>query len=446
MYWTLRKELQNLAENSNRIIKLKDICTHKCVENQTDFVGLRYDSEQNKFFIDFPIGYYDYDLEDNKVLTEKEKEKFLRKDILNLFHVLSHSESNNQTSKADLVSRKSDNELPLYAYLHVINYFLKYGYYKQKETVYKIQKSGKISWNKTIKNISPVVSKNRIAYLDFIVKKENVTDNELLSVINKYCIYEAFKNIGCLFTSFIPKDPHIKCREKLFVSALKSKIAKTFNDKDRLLFLNMLDIIQFASKKHDGGTFFYGTNEFHVIWEKMVNEKFGIDLTKQAKNDLYPHINWKLFNENSATRTPLIPDTIMIPKTSKNKIYILDSKYYKYSYTRQSSDQPLSESVPKQIVYGDRIKLQNKDKIVYNAFILPHDGNSIDYPEGFAFADWKEKEEILNLPHNRIQEIFIDIRDLMFEHSKATEKELSELAKIIEEGCEMSSVWLGENI
>lgn len=435
-----------MVENSNRIIKLKDICTHKSVENQTDFVGLRYDSEKKKFFVDFPIGYYNDDLEDNEQLTDKEKEKILRKDILNLFHVLSHSESNNQTSKADLVSKKSENELPLYAYLHVINYFLKYGYYKQKETVYKIQKSGKISWNKTIKNISPVVSKNRIAYLDFIVKKENVTDNELLSVINKYCVYEAFKNIGCLFTSFMPKDPHIKCREKLFISVLKAKISKTFNDKDRLLFLNMLEIIQFASKKHDGGNFFYGTNEFHVIWEKMVNEKFGIDLTRQAKNELYPHISWKLFNENTATRTPLIPDTIMIPKMTENKIYILDSKYYKYSYTQQNSDQPLSESIPKQIVYGDRIKLQNEDKIVFNAFILPNDRNSLEHSEGFAFADWKEKDEILNLPHNRIQEVFVNTRELMFDHSKATEKELSELAKIIEEGCDMSSVWLEKNI
>lgn len=435
-----------MVENSNRIINLKDICTHKSVENQIDFVGLRYDSEQKKFFIDFPIGYCNCELEEDDALTDKEKEKLLRKDILNLFHILSYSNSNNQTSKADLLSKKSENELPLYAYLHVINYFLKYGYYKQKETVYKIQKSGKISWNRTIKNITPIVSKNRIAYLDFIVKKENVTDNELLSMINKYCVYEAFKNIGCLFTSFMPKNPNIKCREKLFVSALKGKIAKTFNDKDRFLFLNMLDIIQFASRKHNGGTFFYGTNEFHVIWEKMVDEKYGVDLSKYEKNVFYPHINWKLFNEKSIKKTPLIPDTIMIPKIDENKIYILDSKYYKFSYTHQSSDQPLSESVPKQIVYGERMKLKNKDKTVYNAFILPHDGSSRENSEGFAFADWKEKGELLSLPHNRIQEIFVDTRDLMYDHAKATEKELLELAKIIEEGAEQSIVWLEANI
>ena len=433
-----------MAENTNRIVKLKDICTHKSVQNQSDFVGLRYDEVQKKFYIDFPIGFYNYNYESSS--NEREKEKLLRKDILKLFHVLSRSESNNQTSKAASLSEKSSNELPLYAYLHVINYFLKYGYYKQKETVYKTQKTGKISWNKTIKNVSPTVSNGRIVYLDFVCKKENACDNEILSIINKYCVYEAFKNVGCLFTSFLPKDPHVKCREKLFTTILKSKISKTFSDKDRLLFLNMLDIVKFSSRKHDGSAFFYGTNEFHVIWEKMVDQKFGIDLSKSAKSELYPHINWKLFNEKSATRTPLIPDTIMIPNSDENKIFILDSKYYKYSYTHQSSDQPLAESVPKQIVYGDRIKLCNKDKIVYNAFILPHDGSSTDYPEGFAFADWKEKDEILSLPHNRIQEVFVDTRDLMYDHAKATEKELSELAKIIEEGCEMSIPWLEENL
>lgn len=438
-----QKERQNLAENTNRIVKLKDICTHKSVQNQSDFVGLRYDAEQKKFYIDFPIGFYNSDYEDST--SEKVKEKLLRKDILNLFHVLSRSESNNQTSKAALLSEKSNNELPLYAYLHVINYFLKYGYYKQKETVYKTQKTGKVSWNKTIKKITPAISNDRIVYLDFVCKKENVTDNELLSLINKYCVYEAFKNVGCLFTSFLPKDPHIKCREKLFASVLKEKITKTFNDKDRLLFLNMLDIVKFSSRKHDGTKFFYGTNEFHVIWEKMVDQKFGIDLSKSAKSELYPHINWKLFKEKSATRTPLIPDTIMIPSSSDNKIYILDSKYYKYSYTHQSSDQPLAESVPKQIVYGDRIKLCNKDKIVYNAFILPHDGDE-GRAAGFAYADWKENDEILSMPHNRIQEVFVDTRDLMYDHAKATEKELIKLAKIIEEGSDQSVVWLEENV
>ena len=191
---------------------------------------------------------------------------------------------------------------------------------------------------------------------------------------------------------------------------------------------------------------FMEKNEFHVIWEKMVDEKFGIDLSKSAKNELYPLINWKLFNEKSATKMPLIPDTIMIPKSDENKIYILDSKYYKYSYTHRSSDQPLSESVPKQIVYGDRIKLKNKDKTIYNAFILPHDGSSVENSEGFAFADWKKEDELLSLLHARIQEIFVDTRELMYDYAKATEKELTELAKNIGEGCERSIVWLKENL
>lgn len=435
-----------MAENHNRIVNLKDICTLKHVDNQTDFVGLRYDAEKSKFFIDFPIGYHNSDLKDNKNLSEKEKDRLIRKDILNLLQVLSHYSFNNQTKQANLLSSKSENELPIYAYFYVIQYYLKHGYYKQKENIYKIQKSGKISWNKTIKQIAPRVAKKSAVYLDFVVKKENMTDDAILSVINKYCVYEAFKNVGCLFTSFIPKNPRIKFREKLFASVLRSRITKTFNDKDRLLFLNMLEIIQFSSKKHDGSDFFYGTNEFHVIWEKMLDERFGIELAKLNKDNFHPHINWKLFKDNRYTQTPLIPDTIMIPNLVENKIYILDSKYYKYAYTGQSSDQPLSESVPKQIVYGDRIKLKNKDKIVYNAFILPHDGNSSDFPEGFAFADWKEKEELLNLPHNRIQEIFIDTRELMYDHGKTNAKELSELAKIIEAGCEMSKVWLEENV
>lgn len=426
-----------MPENFNRIVKLKDICTHKNVENQSDFVGLRYNKEQKKFFIDFPIGFSNSKYEESA--DEKQKERLLRKDILTLFKVLSRYELNSQTQKAAFLSEKTKNELPIYAYLNVIDYFLKYGYYRQRECCYKIQKQGKISWNKTIKKVSPIVSKKSIIYLDFVTKKESPVDNELLSIINRFCVYEAFKNTGCLFTSFIPKDPHIKCREKLFTFVLKAKITKTFNDKDRLLFLNMLDIVRFSSKKHNGSNFFFGTNEFHVIFEKMVDEKFGI-LPKDKKS-IYPHISWKLFNKNTATITPLIPDTIMIPDSDGSKIYILDSKYYKYSYTHQSSDQPLAESVPKQIAYGDKVKLCCKDKDVYNAFILPANGSQKD-SAGFVFADWKNKQELFSFPHNRIQEIFIDTRDLMYDHSKANTEELLGLAKIIEEGAKKSLEWL----
>ena len=98
--------MQKLAEQGNRFVNLNDICTYKSVLNQTDFVGLRYDGEQKKFFIDFPIGYNNESLKDNSI-SEKEKDKLLRKDILNLLHVLSGSESNNQTSRADFLSKKT---------------------------------------------------------------------------------------------------------------------------------------------------------------------------------------------------------------------------------------------------------------------------------------------------------------------------------------------------
>ncbi|MBP3709663.1 MAG: hypothetical protein J6I73_04590 [Treponema sp.] len=50
------------------------------------------------------------------------------------------------------------------------------------------------------------------------------------------------------------------------------------------------------------------------------------------------------------------------------------------------------------------------------------------------------------MPYNCIQEVFVDTRDLMYDHATATEKELAELARIIEEGCELSIPCLEENV
>lgn len=422
--------------SENRKLDLYSICTHKVVKEDSDFVGIRYDSEKKQFYIDFPLGYKNKDLPENNENLTTEDEKLLRTDILNLINILHKYGSNNQTQKAKEYSKKENNILPIFAYFYVIRDFLKNGYYKPKEIIYKKNASGKKNWNKTIKKIQPIVSNGNVVYLDFITRNNAIKENEILTKIHKYCVYEAFENIGCLLTSYLPPNPHIKLNKKQFTIALKEKIAKTFNDKEKLLFQNMLDIINFDSKEHNGNSFFYGTYEFHYVWEKLVDDYFGIIKT----DEMYPVAKWV---NTKQSKIEFIPDTIMIPE-NENKIFVLDAKYYKGGVNESLGSLPRAESIPKQLVYARKIdKVFNFEKKlnypIYNAFIMPSDcfatNNKIIEYVAPVEVDWLFNDEEKKT-YNHIQGIRLDIRTIM--HNKANNREelFTELEKIIENGTE----------
>ena len=415
-----------------RKLDLKKICTHKIAREDSDFVGIRYDSENKQFYIDFPLGYK------NKLLPAKiddftdESEKLLRADILNLINILHKYGTNNQTNMAKEFSKKDNNLLPIFAYLYVIRDFLKNGYYKQKEIIYKKQQSGNINWNKTIKQIDPIISNKNIVYLEYITRNNTVNENELITKIHKYCVYEAFENIGCLLTSYIPPNPHIKLNKKLFSAILKEKIAKTFNDKDKLLFQNMLDIINFDSKEHDGNNFFYGTYEFHYVWEKLIDDYFGVTKT----DEMYPIARWI---NTRQSKIEFIPDTIMIPNNKKT-IFVLDAKYYKGGVNENLGSLPRAESIPKQLVYAKKIdKVFNIEKKldyqIFNAFILPSDCYAVNETILEYVApvevDWLFSDEE-KVTYNHIQGIRLDIRTMMYKNTNDKESLFSELMTIIE--------------
>lgn len=77
---------------------------------------------------------------------------------------------------------------------------------------------------------------------------------------------------------------------------------------------------------------------------------------------------------------------------------------YKFGYTHSVKDLPETQSIQKQITYGDYIHHNLKDKHVRNSFILPYnkelevfkkDNNLIRYLNdnlvyiGFADVDWR---------------------------------------------------------
>lgn len=404
-----------------REIDIKSKCRVNSNREMDTFVGLK--CENGDISINFPIGYH---------LSECNRE--LRKDIMLLFSTLAANTERREAELLEQVGRFDKVEFPLQSYIYLVKDFLVRGYYREQGVVYKTAKTGKINWNRTIKTQKPYVQDFNMFYIDFVAKKNGIKENELITLIHEYCVYESFERIGWLFTSIVPKKPRIVKRESVFRKVLNNKISDTFNDRNRILFRHMLAIIDFEGDENSDKNYQYGTYRFEYIWEKMIDKVFGIE----KKNDYFPKTAWYL-NGSTYNNASLEPDTIMIYGTN---IYILDAKYYKYGVTGNGWDLPGTASINKQITYGEYVANEEKikkqmgdDMKVYNAFLLPFDSWMKKYPKnsemlkvGEAVSNWKDDSET----YHRIQGILIDIKSLMQINVRHEMKKIGKLAELIE--------------
>lgn len=433
---------QNNFSLSNLCVYFDDKSSRDEESGQVDkFVGLRF--IDGKLSIHFPVGYKEPDKSDDKQI---------RLDILNLISVLSSFGSPEaELVRNDFRSKQQNVDFPVHAYLFIISDFLNHGYYQQKEQLYKLGTSGKINWSRTIKQVRPQIADESPVYLEFITQKNLHNENALLTLIHKYCVYESFQKLGFLFSSYKPQKPALSFNKSLFTSVIKSKIASTFNEKELLLFKNMLDMINYLDNSSEKKDFIYGTNNFHHVWEQLVDLVYG----EKDKGKFYPKVYWKLGEKketftfgNSEKRNSLRPDTIMITNRgeSNQEIFVLDSKYYRYGATKNPNHLPDSGSVVKQLAYAEYIdNPKNRSKLpdgvgenitdssIYNAFIMPAE-NLAPQNIGYVSADYvlSQEADTATKSYHKIYGILLDVKSIMYKHIPKDKKLIEELADIIE--------------
>ena len=416
-------------------IDFSDICVYNSKLDGSEFVGLKY--ENNALKVCFPLGYH-------PAANIKE----CRKDILNLIAVLSEfSEQQESSLENEELFQKRTVQFPIHAYLYLITDYLNHGYYTERDVVYKQTSRGKISWNKTVRQITPQIIDDEIVFFNYVTRNVNHNESHLITLIHQYCVYESFEKIGFLFCDFMPQKPTIEFNAALFVSVLQMKLAQTFNENQQRLFSNMLSIIRFLDKSNDTKSFYYGTENFAYVWESLVDRVYGIS----DKERFYPNCFWKIggktigYSDSSFMKYALRPDTIMITdrgKAGKQKIFVLDSKYYKYGESSSYGDLPASGSIIKQIAYAqfiDKKEIERADGFevksagIYNAFILPFDAGNSDRMKyiGYASSDYVDLLGDGAKEYHHIHGILLDVKSLMYEHNAKDDAAIRELAVVI---------------
>lgn len=401
---------------------IRDRCHVKTNQDSDSFVGVK--CNDGDISINFPLGFH-----------LAEDDKGLRKDILLLLRILASSTEKMESELPSEALNFFDVNMPIQAYIYLISDFYANGIYKERENRYQASKRGKPSWNRTIKSQKPYMQGNECYYLQFITRKSQLSENALISQIHEYCIYESFKYIGWLFTASIPAKPTIKFDKKIFASVVQDKYNNTFNDRNKLLFRNMLAIINHSGDPKAEPNYRYGTDRFEYVWQKIIDRVYGI----RKKEQYFPPTFWDIQGTQHRNAS-LEPDTIML---YDRNIYVLDAKYYKFGITGAPRDLPGSESINKQITYGEFIaaqevfkKIHGENFKVYNAFIMPFDAKDPLWSSGCnvlnvgeATSSWKDNEKT----YEHIHGILVDVKHIMETTAYQDKEEIEMLAACIKD-------------
>ncbi len=398
-----------------KVNNLRDICYVSSNNLDDNYVGIKFLDDEIKVF--FPIG---YEIPTNNVEC--------RKSILGLLKTISIE---SKILKNDLNGNDKNNKIPFDSFLWIINDYLNNGLYVDKEKKYIRGQNGKINWKKTLNTQFYISGKNAI-YLNPYVEK-NTLESNIITDIHAYCVGVSINYIGWLFGDIsIPSNNIIEKRLDYYLTILNKTIISSFDDYKKTLLFNLKKILEMIDSNNKLTLKDYGTNKYEYVWEYMVNKVYG-----NEKVELYfPNSKYRLVGFNNYVYSSnLRPDTVF---SIDKDVYILDSKYYKFGITKNTMHLPNTDSIQKQITYGEHIKTNFKNfKKVYNAFILPFNknnnpfglNNNIEYV-GFAESSWKNN--LSNNFYEKVSVILLDTKYLIDCYNKYTDNSLEKMAASIQ--------------
>ena len=439
----------------------KDFCSHQNDLQKADeqFVGVKFDGGKPQIY--FPYGCFsDF---------EKTPDDVLRDVFSSLMSVLSDqsliadAENSNYAATSEFEALL---EFPFQEFLYVLDYYLNFGLYKETEKSYKQGVHGKINWSRTIKQIRPQVYENDdgygVVYLNPISCCNSQNENQLVTLIHEFCVAQAQRLIGPLYSIELSVEPTLEFDYELFSAVLMEKVSKTFNDRKLRLFNAMQTIVEFLHGNSVNGTlseYCFGVTSFAPIWEKMLDRIFGNLRDGETKDVYNPHCGWNVRGKEQNAddqKFAMRPDTIM---WQGDRIFIVDAKFY------TGDNLPSSSSISKQIVYGQFVeqKLCNENlrggatyqdcasigNKIFNVFLLPYcyencEANRCESREpeilnqipfdpykmqflGTASSDWMDNSK----PYHKIVGIQLDVKSVMrnYRRNEIAQFKLAEVVK-----------------
>ena len=386
------------------------------IDNTLDnnyFVGIKIIN--GEFHLCFPIGYK----------VEEGNEEHYKTILRHLYKTII-------IAKNAQLDQKSDNTLeyektiPLNSYLYILSDYYSNGIYKFNEIKYRNDTNGAINWKRTFKNHFYLQDKSPI-FLNTVIRY-NKKESNLITLLQLYAVNKAADML--VFKGDYNKpyselsDNDIKKNINYYNNVIDKELKNTNNDKKKLLLINIKNIINDCSNS-DNTIRTFGTYYYEYAFEKIIDKIFG---SEEDLSKYYPTALWYLDGDKKGFESSkLREDTIW---KGNNKIYIIDSKYYRYGIELTDALLPKTSSIHKQIVYGDYVfnklkKEEGRNYKIYNVFVIP--SNRDDFLEYKGYAKMKLLDDDKDFKY--VYLLFINMNQLI---EKYFNKEFNQINQMIE--------------
>ena len=352
-------------------------------------VGLevKIGEKKNVLEVHLPIGY--------------SKEEISNQDIKRILKLIAKQENR------DIEKQKKQNMFPILIAEKIIQNFLQYGLYKEKEEVVDLHSKGKINWKKTINYKQPFLN-NKIIYANIFRKHTNYFIEGQVQEIQKWCLSYISKVVG-IFFSFRYPNVNLNYGKKQMISILENALSQTNQDEQLEILKLLKDFIKQVNfleveENHTG----IKSHRFEYVWQDLI-DTIGIeDKYKYLPQAQYYNLDGKPFNYSVK---PLLPDTIV--EGQNGKIYVLDAKYYRIGHL------PDQYNIFKQVRYGEYVNIVSEKKDIINAFILPANlGHNNIAVKGYA----KLEKSNSNNDYEKILVCYVDTKSLIAEPEAVMQK------------------------
>lgn len=235
-------------------------------------------------------------------------------------------------------------------------------------------------WPATINKTVPLYSKGNPVYDSPIARWKKNDIHNIVVLAHKYVIQDCFRKWGWLFGyDLIPNaDPRLPCPISEIILCLKTELRKTYINRDIMVIHQLIQYLSASTGKQNSRRLdLFATPYFSFVWEAICGFLFNNSYPKLKK--ILPQPIWE--SNIVSGRIAQRPDIFYV---EGENLYILDAKYYNYH-----KNLPGWHDVVKQLFYRhsleavsgtlDYISLLPETKKIFNAFILPGDGDDFLY-------------------------------------------------------------------
>lgn len=254
----------------------------------------------------------------------------------------------------------------------IIKDFRDNGYYVQNHKVKSRNGQGVINWTDTINTIKPIIGNGHPIYIDYITENIIINNNNLISNLHislynyllvKYKDLLGYKG-GLLSVEKAKKNLDRIGNNKYITAKLKKELDLSFDDREINLLKAMYNYFDSKNDSSSNKLQIFGTTSFELVWEYVCKYIFN-DKYDEFRSDM-PYPEWYDNDDRKyvSTKNPLIPDIFSV---YKDKLFILDAKYYSISFSQgKIVGNPGSYDIVKQHIYEtvfnhDDIKKKYKD-------------------------------------------------------------------------------------